>query len=180
MRDSDRQAFDVQLEALFGAFPEIPLTSQRRAAYWRALASMSIEVFTRCVDRAIGPKGDEELPNVARIWEISQELRTSGPSADPERPSVQYLLACYLLKQSRVPQAQLAQSWTYLQLGGQITGVVVPAADGNAAIRVMVIDLDLDAIWRQEQFDRASVLERAANSINPQLALPALNTAGSP
>lgn len=177
MHESDRAAFDAQLDALFGAFPKVPMTAARRAAYWRGLASMPIEIFTRCVDRAIGPRGVEDLPNVAGVWEISRELRTSGPAADPGRPSVQYLLTCYVLRNSPLSPLQLCQPWTFLQLGGQVTGVVVPAADGHAAVRAMVIDLDLDAIWREEQAARAAVIERARPSTSDIFQpMPALAT----
>jgi hypothetical protein len=174
MRDADRQAFEVQLEALFGAYPEIPLTSARRAGYWRGLAGMALEVFERCVDRALGPRGERELPNVSRVWEISRELRTSGPATDPARPSVQYLLACYVNRHAELSPLQLARRWTYLQVGGQIAGVLIPADDQHAAIRVMVFDLDLDAIWREEQAARAEVLERAKRTVAlPHLPTPA-------
>lgn len=181
MREADRQAFDAQLEHLFGAFPAVPLTPQRRAAYWAGLAEMAIEVLERCVTRAIGPKGEERIPTSTRMWEISGELRVRPDSAtNPNRPSVQYLLTCYVLKRFALSGAQRRKPWTYLYAGNPnigstnfaITGVIVPADDTLPAIRVMVSDIDLDEVWALEQVARAELERRAAASAAAQAALP--------
>jgi hypothetical protein len=184
MRECDREAFGVHLERLFGAFPSVPLNDARRAAYWDGLAAMSIELFERCVNRAIGQDGEERIPSASRVWEISRELRVSGGSrADARRPSTQYLLARHVLKRCALSRGQIWRPWVYLTTGNPhsgadfaVTGVIVPAADGLPAIRVMALDVDLDAVWLEAEAERVA-LERSQR----QLVLPQLpSTAPAP
>lgn len=74
MLSTDRQAFEEQLEVLFGGFPQF-LTPNRKEAFWRGLQKMPLALFTRCVDHALGEKGEEKLPTPNRIWHISNQLR---------------------------------------------------------------------------------------------------------
>lgn len=73
MLSTDREAFDAEVAILFGGFGGF-LTPAKTDAYWRGLAKMSLDVFKRCVTRAL-EGGDEKLPTVHRIWEISRQLR---------------------------------------------------------------------------------------------------------
>lgn len=84
MLSTERNEFDVELKVLFGAFPSF-LTDDRREAYWRGLQKMNLGLFKRCVERAIGEGGDEKLPTVHRLWEISHALRDQarGPMHGP-------------------------------------------------------------------------------------------------
>jgi hypothetical protein len=74
MLSTERQEFEDQLAVLFGGFPQF-LTQPRIESYWRGLLKMPLPVFTRCVDQVLGERGEEKLPTVNRIWQVSRELR---------------------------------------------------------------------------------------------------------
>lgn len=192
MRESDREAFGALIDRLFGAFPTVPITDKRRAAYVAGLAEMPVELLERCVDRAIGPKGEERIPSSTRLWEISRELRVRADSpGDPHRPNVQYLLACYVLRRYSISSAQLSRPKTFLYAGHPrlgasdfaITGLVIPAHEDAPEVRVMVADIDLDAVWAEEQDARALLERQRAEHLARQaelashthLALPELS-----
>lgn len=84
MLSTERNEFETELKVLFGAFPSY-LTDERKEAYWRGLQKMQLGMFKRCVERAIGEGGEEKLPTVHRMWEISHELRDQarGPMRSP-------------------------------------------------------------------------------------------------
>jgi hypothetical protein len=75
--------FDEHLEVLFGGFPQF-LTDPRREAYWRGLQKMPLSVFVRCVDQMLGENGQDKLPTVNTIWQVSRSLRAQPA----DRPSV--------------------------------------------------------------------------------------------
>lgn len=70
---SDREEFDRQLDVLFGGFKAF-LTPNRKEAFWRGLQKMQLSTFVRCVDHALGEKGDGEMPTTNRVWQISRML----------------------------------------------------------------------------------------------------------
>lgn len=88
MLSTERQAFESQLAVLFGAFPTF-LTQPRIEAYWRGLLKMHLQVFERCVDRLLGEQGDDKLPTVNRIWQVSRELRSHTPAQPVETSPAQ-------------------------------------------------------------------------------------------
>lgn len=86
---TERDDFNKHLATLFGGFPRMMLTPERKDGYWKGLANMSLGTFERCVDRALGEHGEDELPGPKRIWKISQEMRalTRAVQLAPTRPS---------------------------------------------------------------------------------------------
>lgn len=93
MLSTERQAFEAELAILFGGFPAF-LTEPRIEAYWRGLARMSLEMFKRCVEHALSEGGEEKVPTVQRVWELSRKvtaearsrMRGSDVPAIPARP----------------------------------------------------------------------------------------------
>lgn len=87
MLSTERQDFEAQLQVLFGGFPTF-LTPPRIEAYWRGLSKMSLSVFVRCVDHALGEQGGDKLPTVNTLWQISKRLRApiNGPKPTFEKP----------------------------------------------------------------------------------------------
>ena len=83
MLSTDRQEFESQLSTLFGGYPQF-LTPPRIEAYWRGLQKMSISVFIRCVDHALGEQGSEKLPTVNTLWQISKQLRAMQARPEPK------------------------------------------------------------------------------------------------
>ncbi len=88
---TEREQFDTHLGALFGGFPPMILTPDRKEGYWRGLAKMPLLTFERCVNRALdGEVGEEKLPSPKRLWQISRDLRhesraAAQPPATPPR-----------------------------------------------------------------------------------------------
>lgn len=125
------------------------------------------------------------LPSLPEFEQLAEPF-TRNRQAPANRPSTQYLLNCYVHKRFALSRPQLAQAWTYLYRGDpytgssnfEIVGVLIPAWDNLPAIRVMVRDLDLDAVWQAEQARVAELhRQRAAHHAQPltvQGVLPAL------
>lgn len=94
---TERVEFDAELGTLFGGFPPSMLTPERKDAYWRGLGKMPMPLFTRVVDRALdGEHGEEKLPSVKRLWQISYEVRAESRAhaqapAKPERPFDEFI-----------------------------------------------------------------------------------------
>jgi hypothetical protein len=84
MLSTEREIFDEHLEVLFGGFTGF-LTDPRREAYWRGLQKMPLSVFVRCVDQVLGETGQEKLPTVNTLWQVSRNLRAASAN---DRPSV--------------------------------------------------------------------------------------------
>lgn len=125
------------------------------------------------------------LPSLPEFEQLAEPFSRATQAAS-NRPSTQYLLSCYVLKRFALSRMQLAMPWTYLYRGSPyagstdfaITGVVIPGRDDLAEIRVMVSDLDLDAVWQEEQA-RVAELERKrdaghAKPLSVQSVLPVL------
>ena len=109
--------FDAQLAVLFGGHPTF-LTPPRMEAYWRGLQAMPLSMFVRCVDEVLGPDGDEKLPTVHRIWQISRDMkaRATAPRSsyveqqqfgDDYHVLGQRWLLAFLLKRGGVPPEQM-------------------------------------------------------------------------
>lgn len=79
MLSTERDEFDKQLSVMFGGWPKMLLTTERREAYWRGLQAMPLSGFMRCVDHALGERGMESVPTANHVWSIYRELRTSRP-----------------------------------------------------------------------------------------------------
>lgn len=87
MLSTERTDFETHLAVLFGGYPTF-LTPPRIEAYWRGLAKMPLSVFVRCVDYALGEKGQDKLPTVNTLWQISKTLRTNPrPQAQADTPA---------------------------------------------------------------------------------------------
>jgi hypothetical protein len=75
MQASERIEFDEQLGILCAGF-NLPVTAQRREAYWRGLGKMSLAQFARCVDYALSDDWtSEDLPSTTQIWSIHRGFR---------------------------------------------------------------------------------------------------------
>lgn len=98
MHSGDREQFEAELGVLFGGFPTF-ITPPRIEAYWRGLQKMQMSTFKRCVEHALGETGDEKLPTVNAIWQISKRLR--GPSLPPQSKPVAMVGDDYLLLGNR-------------------------------------------------------------------------------
>lgn len=113
------------------------------------------------------------LPSLPEFEQLAEPFaRSTSSMPNPNRPSTQYLLSVYVLKRFALSRAQLAKAWTYLYAGNPhagstdfaITGVIVPADDTLPAIRVLVSDVDLDALWAE----RAALEHRRAETTSSQ------------
>lgn len=82
MHDTDRHQFESELGVLFGGFPTF-LTPPRIEAYWRGLQKMQMSTFKRCIEQVLGESGQEKLPTVNTLWQISKRLR--AVSANPQK-----------------------------------------------------------------------------------------------
>lgn len=106
------------------------------------------------------------LPSLPEFEQLAEPFARHA-SSTPNRPSTQHLLSLHVLKRFALSRMQIAKPWTYLYRGSPhagstdfaITGVVIPADDRLPAIRVLVSDVDLDAVWAEEQAQHAG-LER--------------------
>ena len=85
MLSTERETFEGQLAVLFGAYPTF-LTPPRVEAYWRGLQKMPLSTFVRCVDQALSEAGQEKLPTVNTIWQISRNLHVSARQLQTQRP----------------------------------------------------------------------------------------------
>lgn len=116
MLNAERPDFEAQLAILFGGHPTF-LTPPRIDAYWRGLQKMPLSVFVRCVDESLGPDGDEKLPTVNRIWQISRAMKARGARPSPHVEEQQFgddyhvlgqrWLLAFLLKCQGVPPEKM-------------------------------------------------------------------------
>lgn len=77
MYSTDRPQFESELAILFGGYPTF-LTPPRVEAYWRGLQKMQLETFRRCVNEALGDEGNDKLPTINTIWQISRKQRAAA------------------------------------------------------------------------------------------------------
>jgi hypothetical protein len=107
---TEREGFEAQLAMLCAGF-NVPATAERKDAYWRGLAKMSLPAFTRVVEYALGKDGPEDLPTSPRCWALLRELREqqrggTAPTASPTPSYDQYhvhaqgWLAAFLVRRS--------------------------------------------------------------------------------
>lgn len=115
MRSTERQDFESKLGILFSGYPTM-LTAQRVEAFWLGLKDMSLNMFERCIERILGPDGDERLPTPSRIWQVSKDLRVAaapkqqrdeGPVASRFVRYGNRVLLAWLAKCGRVAESTL-------------------------------------------------------------------------
>ena len=135
MKLSDRaQRFWLRLEQLFG--PSL------NAMYPRGMPA----AMAQNIDRV---NNDAVVNALAAINDLKQppgiddvERLTSSISVAPTKPNRLGLMVAYVVNNYRLTREQRAAPWTWVQSGGGIHAVVVPAIDDAPAIRVEMHELD--------------------------------------
>lgn len=83
MNSGDRKEFEEQLAVLCAGM-DVPCTTERKEAYWRALQQMSLSVFVRTVDFVLSKEIWAKIPKPGQLWEASRRMRASGPPPAPK------------------------------------------------------------------------------------------------
>lgn len=83
MHPTEREAFDEQIGILCAGF-NVPITDDRREAYWKGLGKMPLISFTRAVEYALGEHGPDKIPTSPQLWALSRAARSTRVDARPK------------------------------------------------------------------------------------------------
>jgi hypothetical protein len=143
MQASDREEFKLELGKLCAGF-NVPLTKIREEGYWAGFVRMSIGQLRRAVEYALSEHYlEEDLPTVGKIWKIHRgDAAPTSNAGHVQNPAERLCEHVMRTLGARLTPKQIRMPWTYIgSVGGEITGVIIPA-DGDApSYRMMLTDI---------------------------------------
>jgi hypothetical protein len=77
MLSTDQPEFWEQLATLCAGF-NIPVTTERKEAYWTGLRKMNLVQFVRVVEYALSEDGPDKFPTTKAIWNLHKAARAQA------------------------------------------------------------------------------------------------------
>lgn len=145
----ERPQFEDELAVLCAGF-DVPATTARKEAYWRALNRMQLGTFTRLVEFALSEDGPDDLPTAPKLWQLYRELRTRwNRPAEPEQhqpvDAVQSFgnlqLLAFLMRQTDRTGHGASQA-SLIELARATNAITAAAQDDPTIVQALAVDAE--------------------------------------